>query len=246
MTTLTLENKSAQYLQSFDQEVIGLLDAICAELEITPAMFQLAKERYASIAAYLNEEGSPLRQFYITIYPHGSTNLETTVKPSNGGEHDVDVIARLLVQETSPQTAFLDLIYNRLKQRGCYTLKRMNRCVRVQYADEFHIDITPAIRSYVLEKLGRVTRHFDHVIDLNVILYLNDRHRGRPGKDFRQVTLGMRLEMLYEHEGHRGLRRKRRKQFTAGLQATSRSANTCYGKTRRCLVHCWFWTTEFA
>ena len=33
-----------------------------------------------------------------------------------------------------------------------------------------HLDITPAIRSYVLEKLSRVTRHFDHVIDLNVIL----------------------------------------------------------------------------
>lgn len=145
MTTLTLDNKSAQYLQSFDQEVIGLLDAICAELEITPAMFQLAKERYESIAAYLNEEGSPLRKFYITIYPHGSTNLETTVKPINGIEHDVDVICHMLVPESERQTAFLDLVYNRLKQRGCYTLKRMNRCVRVQYANEFHIDITPAI-----------------------------------------------------------------------------------------------------
>jgi hypothetical protein len=145
MTTLTLENKGAQYLQSFDQEIIGLLDAICAELEISPAMFQLAKERYESIAAYLNEEGSPLRRFYITIYPHGSTNLETTVKPINGAEHDVDVICRLLVSERCPQTAFLDLIYNRLNQRGCYTLERKNRCVRVQYANEFHIDITPAI-----------------------------------------------------------------------------------------------------
>jgi len=33
-----------------------------------------------------------------------------------------------------------------------------------------HLEVTPAIRSYVLEKLGRVTRHFDQVIDLNVIL----------------------------------------------------------------------------
>jgi putative sigma-54 modulation protein len=33
-----------------------------------------------------------------------------------------------------------------------------------------HLDITPAIRSYVIEKLGRVTRHFDHVIDLTVVL----------------------------------------------------------------------------
>ena len=33
-----------------------------------------------------------------------------------------------------------------------------------------HLDVTPAIRSYVIDKLGRVTRHFDQVIDLNVIL----------------------------------------------------------------------------
>jgi len=30
--------------------------------------------------------------------------------------------------------------------------------------------ITPAIRSYVVEKIGRVTRHFDHVIDVTVVL----------------------------------------------------------------------------
>ncbi len=33
-----------------------------------------------------------------------------------------------------------------------------------------HLDITPAIRDYVLTKLDRVTRHFDHVIDVNVVL----------------------------------------------------------------------------
>ena len=33
-----------------------------------------------------------------------------------------------------------------------------------------HLDITPAIRAYVVAKMGRVTRHFDHVIDVNVVL----------------------------------------------------------------------------
>jgi len=33
-----------------------------------------------------------------------------------------------------------------------------------------HLDVTPALRSYVQEKIGRVTRHFDHVIDAHVIL----------------------------------------------------------------------------
>jgi putative sigma-54 modulation protein len=33
-----------------------------------------------------------------------------------------------------------------------------------------HVEVTPAIRTYVKTKLERVTRHFDHVIDAHVIL----------------------------------------------------------------------------
>ncbi|MEI7611477.1 MAG: ribosome-associated translation inhibitor RaiA [Betaproteobacteria bacterium] len=33
-----------------------------------------------------------------------------------------------------------------------------------------HLEITPAIREYAAGKLERVTRHFDSVIDVNVIL----------------------------------------------------------------------------
>ena len=33
-----------------------------------------------------------------------------------------------------------------------------------------HLDITPAIRDYVTAKLVRITRHFDQVIDVNVIM----------------------------------------------------------------------------
>ncbi|HWI14034.1 MAG TPA: ribosome-associated translation inhibitor RaiA [Burkholderiales bacterium] len=33
-----------------------------------------------------------------------------------------------------------------------------------------HLQITPPIRDYVSGKLERITHHFDHVIDVNVIL----------------------------------------------------------------------------
>ena len=33
-----------------------------------------------------------------------------------------------------------------------------------------HLEITPALRVYVSGKLQRITRHFDHVIDLHVIV----------------------------------------------------------------------------
>ena len=33
-----------------------------------------------------------------------------------------------------------------------------------------HVEITAAIRDYVTAKLERINRHFDHVIDVNVVL----------------------------------------------------------------------------
>ena len=41
-----------------------------------------------------------------------------------------------------------------------------------------HLEITPAIRDYVIGKLDRITRHFDHVIDVNVVMSVEKlRHR---------------------------------------------------------------------
>jgi putative sigma-54 modulation protein len=33
-----------------------------------------------------------------------------------------------------------------------------------------HVEITPSIRDYVVTKLERINRHFDHVIDVNVVM----------------------------------------------------------------------------
>ncbi|SFW23557.1 ribosome hibernation-promoting factor, HPF/YfiA family [Nitrosovibrio sp. Nv17] len=33
-----------------------------------------------------------------------------------------------------------------------------------------HVEVTPALRDYVTTKMSRITRHFDHIIDVSVIL----------------------------------------------------------------------------
>ncbi|MGH8797296.1 MAG: ribosome hibernation-promoting factor, HPF/YfiA family [Caldimonas sp.] len=33
-----------------------------------------------------------------------------------------------------------------------------------------HLEVTPALREYVLTKLDRITRHFDQVVDISVLL----------------------------------------------------------------------------
>lgn len=40
-----------------------------------------------------------------------------------------------------------------------------------------HMDITPALRSYVATKLHRIERHFDHVITAHVVLSVEKERR---------------------------------------------------------------------
>jgi putative sigma-54 modulation protein len=54
-----------------------------------------------------------------------------------------------------------------------------------------HVEVTPALRSYVQTKIGRITRHFDHVIDAHVILTADKL------KQKAEVTLHVRGKDLH-------------------------------------------------
>ena len=54
-----------------------------------------------------------------------------------------------------------------------------------------HLEVTPAIRSYVESKIARITRHFDHVIDAHVILTANKQGQKA------EVTLHVRGKDLH-------------------------------------------------
>ena len=40
-----------------------------------------------------------------------------------------------------------------------------------------HFDVTPALRAYVEEKIGRLERHFDHMTNVHVILSVEKERR---------------------------------------------------------------------
>nr|MCU0932043.1 ribosome-associated translation inhibitor RaiA [Serpentinimonas sp.] len=45
-----------------------------------------------------------------------------------------------------------------------------------------HLEVTPALRSYVATKLDRISRHFDQVVDMKVLLTVDKLKE----KDLRQ------------------------------------------------------------
>ena len=59
-----------------------------------------------------------------------------------------------------------------------------------------HLEVTPAIRNYVIEKLDRVKRHFDHVIDASVTLSVVKLVQKA------EVTLHVRGKDIHAHASH--------------------------------------------
>jgi hypothetical protein len=131
------------------QIVAGLLDNLCQQIEITDRQYQTAKTRYEAIGSWLSESTSRyLHQ--VQIYPQGSIALGTTTKPLASNEFDVDLVCHLpIVLHTSDAHAVKALIGDRLKEHATYKgmLEEKQRCWRINYANEFHLDITPSVNN---------------------------------------------------------------------------------------------------
>lgn len=134
-------------LEAREVQLVDILEAVCETLELSPSQFALAEERYKGVGGCLANSGNPVLSA-LAIYLQGSVALRTTVKPVGVNEHDVDLVAHApdLDVEISP-AALKKAIGDCLRENGNYAplLEEMPRCWRLNYANEFHMDITPSI-----------------------------------------------------------------------------------------------------
>jgi putative sigma-54 modulation protein len=64
-----------------------------------------------------------------------------------------------------------------------------------------HLEVTPALRAYVLAKLDRVKRHFDQVVDVTVLLTVeNLKEKERRQK--AEVTLHVKGRDIFVEQSH--------------------------------------------
>jgi hypothetical protein len=128
-------------------QLTGILEYICQGLELTQAQFNDAQDKYQRVGCWLNEPAAHILS-KATIYPQGSLSLQTTVRPLFTNEYDVDLVCHVpgITIDMAP-SQLKKLIGDRLKQNALYKdrLEEKSRCWRLNYADEFHMDITPSI-----------------------------------------------------------------------------------------------------
>lgn len=125
-----------------------IVEELTKNLDISDSMFKDAESKYLAVAKYLGESTNLLLQDAI-IYPQGSINLRTVVKPIGKEEFDIDLVIHLPnVTKEHNSNNILKLIGDRLQdEKSIYKDKvtPLKRGWRINYATAFHLDITPAI-----------------------------------------------------------------------------------------------------
>lgn len=129
------------------------LERICVLSELTPTQYRNAEEKYRAVGTWLALPGSALAPFAPVIYPQGSMLLGTTVRPYNSRhEYDLDLVCQLHHCGEQPPLFVYEWVYGRLAENQTYKdmLERLKRCLRLNYAGAFHLDILPACPNYHL------------------------------------------------------------------------------------------------
>jgi Second Messenger Oligonucleotide or Dinucleotide Synthetase domain len=103
-------------------------------------------ERVSSITNYL-EIGPTIGDMFQDVTPQGSMAHRTIIKPQAGKEFDADVLLQLDEQPSWVPKDYIEQTYACFRASNSYRdrVSRKNRCVRVQYAGDLHVDVVPCV-----------------------------------------------------------------------------------------------------
>ena len=135
--------------------------------------------------------------------PQGSFALGTIIKPvKEHAEFDADI--QIVMNHNSRWEAkdYINAIYDTLKENGNYKDKtrRKTRCVTIEYAGEFHLDVVPRVtlqgQHYVCNRHENI---FEPTDGNGYRDWFNEKNRITGGNAKRAVRL---LKFLREHKGN--------------------------------------------
>ena len=128
-------------------QIFTILDEIGEDLDLTETQFDRARQSYGAVGDWLSGSTDPLL-VSVLVYLHGSSALGTAVKPIGRREFDVDLICFCAgISSGISPAALKAAVGNRLKEHATYVrlLEEKKRCWRLNYAGDFHLDLSPTI-----------------------------------------------------------------------------------------------------
>lgn len=105
---------------------------------------------------------SELGELVVDVIPQGSYAHKTIIKPLPDHEFDADILLQLTEQTSWEPKDYMEDVHAAFRRSSTYRdmVSRRTRCVVVDYANEFHVDVVP----YVEREAGK---------------YITNRHENR-------------------------------------------------------------------
>lgn len=129
--------KLTEHFDTFMSDVVNL----------NQARIDTLKARVDTIITTL-ESFDEYADLLIETSPQGSWAHRTIIKPAGNGGFDADLVAFMKPHKEWTPADYIENLYTQFKSHGTYASKvsRKTRCVTIQYANEFSIDVVPCVR----------------------------------------------------------------------------------------------------
>lgn len=140
--------------QTFNQQLDDLLNRIAEKLQLGDSRRASAERSYDAVSEWIESDLGFFKDIPFNIYAQGSYRIGTNVKPLKGDEFDLDIVIHMTIPyDGLDPVEVLNQLERRLREHGQYStmIERKNRCIRLVYANLFHIDILPAFQESALD-----------------------------------------------------------------------------------------------
>src|SRR5437879_3534046 len=121
-------------------------DFLASKVNLNQSRLDLLDKRVAAVDAFLGAGDDDIATRYVQTIPQGSYAHRTIIKPvDDNDEFDADILLELTEEPDWSAEDYVKQLYRAFRCSATYRgmVSRHARCVKVDYANEFHVDVVP-------------------------------------------------------------------------------------------------------
>lgn len=143
------------FFDNYELQREELLARIAQELELNPSRKERMEQAYAKVLEVLKKDEVFFTDLEIELYAQGSVRIKTTVRPLKKDDFDLDTVLHIYdVHDKYDPAKIYNALVRVIEADPFFKTicEKKDRCIRLNYQDDFHIDILPGCMVSLVDK----------------------------------------------------------------------------------------------